>query len=378
MARNNYNRYREPGDRISGYHDRRSITGTNSPRVNGVLKFRQNTLADQQVKLTVQPMFRYWSNPNYPKDYFIGGLGLTAAENTHFDSIPANAWTPPDLRATVESKLRSKIGGVAVNVPDLLRTRMESVNMVLSTLGRIRKSYSALRKGKLKKAAQHLGANLGNRKFRGASPPELWLELQYGWKPLLGDIWTLIDNPFSTVTGRLTATSRQSYNFDKGKWRASNCDNTRSARMNVRATASIQVTLDSSAVSAASQLGLTNPALVVWEAVPFSFVVDWAYPVGDFLESLGRYHGISLSDYSCTFRAEMSSYVFHDFRSTIKPKYGDAKTQSSNLSSIRKTRVLSKFPLREIPSFQNPFTSEGRIANALSLLAVTFGQKPRN
>lgn len=38
--------------------------------------------------------------------------------------------------------------------------------------------------------------------------------------------------------------------------------------------------------SLASSLGLNNPAGIVWEAIPFSFVVDWIVPVGDFIENL--------------------------------------------------------------------------------------------
>lgn len=376
MARNDYRLELEPGDRSSGFRKSRSIKGSNSPRVNGKLMFRQNALTDQRVDLDVGPKFRYWLNPNHPESYYVGGLSLTSAENIHFHELGLSDWAPLSLRLDVESKLRSKIGGVAVNVPDLLRTRMETVDMVLSTLGRIRKSYSALRKGKLKKAAQHLGVNLGGRKFKGESPPELWLELQYGWKPLLGDIFTLLDNPFSTVTGRLGAASREVNDTSLPAFRDSNCDNTRSSRISTRAYASCLVTLDNSLLQAASQLGVTNPALVLWEALPGSFIADWALPIGDYLESLGKYHGISISEYSCTFRSEMESFVTHDFRKTISGNYGDEKIQVSSLRSTIKIRTLGTFPLRVLPSFENPITSSGRVANALSLLAVTFGKKP--
>lgn len=35
-----------------------------------------------------------------------------------------------------------------------------------------------------------------------------------------------------------------------------------------------------------SMLGFDNPARTIWELVPFSFVLDWFIPVGDFLEQL--------------------------------------------------------------------------------------------
>jgi hypothetical protein len=41
-----------------------------------------------------------------------------------------------------------------------------------------------------------------------------------------------------------------------------------------------------------SQLGITNPALLVWELIPYSFVIDWLIPVGDFLSSLDALVGV--------------------------------------------------------------------------------------
>jgi hypothetical protein len=41
-----------------------------------------------------------------------------------------------------------------------------------------------------------------------------------------------------------------------------------------------------------SQVGITNPALLVWELIPYSFVFDWIIPVGDFLGSLDALVGV--------------------------------------------------------------------------------------
>jgi hypothetical protein len=35
-----------------------------------------------------------------------------------------------------------------------------------------------------------------------------------------------------------------------------------------------------------ARLGLLNPAEVIWELVPFSFVADWFLPIGDYLSAL--------------------------------------------------------------------------------------------
>lgn len=56
--------------------------------------------------------------------------------------------------------------------------------------------------------------------------------------------------------------------------------------------AKARFTVRNSSVKSLVQLGLTNPAEVAWEVVPFSFVIDWFIPVGNFLSSLDSLVGV--------------------------------------------------------------------------------------
>jgi hypothetical protein len=47
-------------------------------------------------------------------------------------------------------------------------------------------------------------------------------------------------------------------------------------------------------------MGLTNPASWVWEAIPFSFVVDWFANVGQVLGSITDLYGVILVNPSTT------------------------------------------------------------------------------
>jgi hypothetical protein len=42
-----------------------------------------------------------------------------------------------------------------------------------------------------------------------------------------------------------------------------------------------------------ASIGLINPSTVVWELIPFSFVVDWFLPIGNFLHGLSALTGTS-------------------------------------------------------------------------------------
>jgi hypothetical protein len=46
----------------------------------------------------------------------------------------------------------------------------------------------------------------------------------------------------------------------------------------------------------ANKLGFVNPAVIAWELVPFSFVVDWFVPVGNFLSQWTDFVGLSLQN----------------------------------------------------------------------------------
>ncbi len=63
---------------------------------------------------------------------------------------------------------------------------------------------------------------------------------------------------------------------------------------NVSATISSRVRVDNPNLFLASRLGLTNPAAVAWELVPYSFVVDWFVNVGDYLNQFSEFHGVTL------------------------------------------------------------------------------------
>jgi hypothetical protein len=52
--------------------------------------------------------------------------------------------------------------------------------------------------------------------------------------------------------------------------------------------------LSSPHLSELQQIGLTNPALVVWELIPFSFVFDWFVSVGDWLTGLTALQGVTV------------------------------------------------------------------------------------
>jgi hypothetical protein len=130
--------------------------------------------------------------------------------------------------------------------------------------------------------------------------PRKWLELQYGWNPLLSDVYGAVSflNKMRSSPGAILhveANCRDEQmvyqTVTGGPGNESSC------RLKYRVKQQCQIglyySLNSSALADISSLGLINPALIVWELVPYSFVVDWFMPIGSWLQSLTAATGYS-------------------------------------------------------------------------------------
>lgn len=133
-------------------------------------------------------------------------------------------------------------------------------------------------------AAKILVPGLPRRKFRGTDVPSLWLELQYGWKPLIGDVYAGMQYIASKTSGpRVFAfDARKTVHLSKD---VSNSPPTYSIISDGSVTRLYRVVY-TEVLSEARSLGLLNPASVLWEKTPWSFVVDWFVPVGTYLDTL--------------------------------------------------------------------------------------------
>jgi len=141
---------------------------------------------------------------------------------------------------------------------------------------------------------------LGLRKRRGGlrelskDLSGTWLEYSFGWKPLIADIYSsvnVLQKPFVTPICRGRATVKQA-----GTDTIANPPyyHYRDYDRVYKAEVESEVSITNWPVWKANQLGLINPLSVAWEVVPFSFVVDWFVPVGEFLQSLTDYAGLQL------------------------------------------------------------------------------------
>lgn len=115
----------------------------------------------------------------------------------------------------------------------------------------------------------------------------LWLAFQYAWKPLLSDISALsnlLDEGMEAQRGWVE--SKRTRLVSIGPRQAGTLGTTKlmhqpcTARYTTKYRAWVKRT-----PRIVDRVGLTDPLTIVWELVPFSFVVDWFIPIGDWLQN---------------------------------------------------------------------------------------------
>lgn len=309
-------------------------------------------------------------------------------------------YTPPvslghDSRA--QSKAVKKLierleSGIEGNIAqDVVQIR-QTVRLITSTATRIAKAGVALKNGNIPGAVKLIWGSSPprGRSNKGKLPvstsntaAENWLQMQYGWKPLLQDLHgameavarlNLADASIRQVTASARTTRwdvedlRLPQNPDKvSGWSRSQTTS--------RCKFGVRFTVDNHLLAFLAQSGFTNPVNLLWETIPFSFVADWFLPIGPWLETLSSYHGlVFLEGYQVLFTKRRSEYLVR-FAGPIGPTAPGQNLQTAGQYSSEqvvfdRTR-LSSFPVASFPSFKNPLSLTHAL-NALALVKAVF------
>lgn len=169
--------------------------------------------------------------------------------------------------------------------------------VILDSATRLLAFSRAVRKLDARGAAKALGLDKRSVSLhKNNTFSQNWLRYHFGWEPLIKDIHA--------------ATDSFCYNFDpkqiKGRGQYLTKELGQSGDINStsfyhrvtnRRTACLmrsEVRVTNPNLFLAKQLGLINPASIAWEAVPFSFVVDWFANVGQVLSAITDLYGVTL------------------------------------------------------------------------------------
>jgi len=123
--------------------------------------------------------------------------------------------------------------------------------------------------------------------------------------------------------------------------------------------------LDDRFLAYMDSIGLVNPAAILWELVPYSFVVDWIVPIGQFLENISAGVGLRfLSGY----RTEWTKSAFTHRYVASTENFVRGTKQSYQVKALRMLRVpLASFPASSLYLKTSGFTAV-KTATAIALL----------
>jgi len=196
----------------------------------------------------------------------------------------------------------------------------------------------------------------------------MWLEYQYGWLPLMGDIYDahqLLQKGFREKA-QIASSIRVLQDEYHLRRDYSNFLGFDEVTSNATYVAKVFYKVDDTQLSRLGQMGLVNPASVAWELVPFSFVVDWFLPVGQYIEAMSATNGVTFIDGYYGVRCE-GTY------SSCQPNNPPA--DQTNVSDTRlQTNAIFGYTREKMTGFPSPALflkspfSTGHALNALALI----------
>lgn len=208
---------------------------------------------------------------------------------------------------------------IGVTVAELPKT----IDLIGHTAVRLAKSFGHLKRLNVVGAFRELGVQSNTKHFhelrrkarstrssvrsKADFASNAWLELQYGWKPLLSDIDSAAEDLASAWEKDPSDIIVRGSGRSKGSAKPNiTIDGSFSANITTRVGYNCYARVIDSNLRTRSGLGLANLSEVAWELVPFSFVVDWLVPIGPFLSALNATEGLTFTSGSKTVKTSVS------------------------------------------------------------------------
>lgn len=192
----------------------------------------------------------------------------------------------PNVDGRLRLKIKEQTGNLLQDLAEFRQTR----NLLTSGCRDVLRAFHSLRSGRA--LSDFVRILSRPRSVNERAIANQWLRYQYGVRPLLSSIYDYSEALAVRVRTGMTLHARARA-VNSGGIRISNTATGYGSGeliVEVRKVASYRVS--DSTLKELSEIGITNPALVAWELIPYSFVIDQFVNVGRFLSSLDALLGI--------------------------------------------------------------------------------------
>lgn len=270
------------------------------------------------------------------------------------------------------SKLYAETQDMKANIAVMLAEAKQTAASIIGAIKDVTEMIHAIKSGKFIKFFK---GGFTKKKISGR-----WLEAVYGIAPLISDINGCIEairqgrKPIiQDVNGRGKTVSDEELVSESSNIYSST-QILRRVTVRVRYKVRIQVVNQGSKLL--NETGLDNSPAVFWEKLPWSFVLDWVLPVGNYLETRDAFTGTRTMFVTRTTSVLSEIRVVRSFKTTGDPNFHflESKEVESKFRRFEvKREILGSIPSLDLPTFKNP-VSGMHFANSLALLIQKFSK----
>lgn len=205
---------------------------------------------------------------------------------------------------------------------------------------------------------------------------DLYLQYIYGVKPLMQDIYGVVDflkkqrvKPL-LIVGK--GSSQQSAQCAPKVFASGTTTVRMTENAVVRCKLWSRIDPNHAGLRALNQLGLLNPVSLTWELVPWSFVVDWFVPIGPVLQALTAPAGLIFVDGSLASKVTATGSYTHNSNSYPSTNVSMEVEATGSYTYDGYSRLhLTNWPLPGFYFNEDPFSGD-RSLKALALLIANL------
>lgn len=303
--------------------------------------------------------------------------GVTIYNSIKYDDFfgapPAFPFTMAATNADNKAvgRLYKEISAQEVHIGNLIAERAQTLGLITTII----KKIIAFKRNPLSFVKDYAGALPKN-------VSDDTLAFLFGVKPLLNDVYSSVkalerltdlqqkDSEIIRVGGTDTKhveTVTHYYGQTGGILRTHTLRMTETVKVNY----TLEYKIVNGALAGLQRMGLLNPAEVLWEAMPWSFIVDWLWPIGSYINSLSSGAGLQWSGGTRTITTrrtyQSKMEYFPSVRENNGSQFWNGIVNGSKMTETKTRTVLTSAPSPYFPKLKNPF-SYLHFTEALALL----------
>lgn len=306
------------------------------------------------------------SNNSYPYVRTSGiytGVPVNLAGGTPNWNIPP-AWEPRLVDAI--ANLRSDLWDIGTTLAE----GGKSLDTLLGFVGNLRKRRDKILGIMLKRRHSQIKKQDYYTFFKEFS--SMWLEARYGWRPMYYDVMDAVE-AYNRIGGGLVF-KRQSSTASDGK--TSETDWTATAVSGLQYKWTHSESYETRAFCGGTldydRPVSVDPFVTAWEVVPFSFISDWVFNIGQNIQAFSPFAAGRLAYTGFSQKIIITSQL--EFRVTPRPGYTLVDSDINVPSAVLMRTYTRRLPVTK-PAFSFSYQPNFSWAKAVDLAAIGVSLK---